>query len=187
MPRPLRVEGRVLSSSIRRSREMWIHFVFTIQCSGKGCICRGVSDSVAMRGCYYWVKSRFCNWWEFLMASKHAGLEIVLWLNELVRYGIAAERRGYTCQSSHSIASMFQIFSPCAPSGYLFFASFHVGQEKRIVMQLFAFALSSFFMLVAKSQPAFPPGIGDVMRQLAASVCVHFWIQWSRHFLQRHE
>ena len=71
--------------------------------------------------------------------------------------------------------------------GVLFFASFHVGQEKRIVMQLFAFALSSLFMLVAKSQPAFPPGIGDVMRQLAASMCVHFWIQWSRHFLQRHE
>jgi len=71
--------------------------------------------------------------------------------------------------------------------GAFFFASFYVGQEKRIVMQLFAFALSSLFMLVAKSQPAFPPGIGDVMRQLAASMCVHFWIQWSRHFLQRHE
>jgi hypothetical protein len=94
MPRPLRVEGRVLSSSIRRSREMWIHFVFTIQCSGKGCICRGVSDSVAMRGCYYWVKSGFCNWWEFLMASKHAGLEIVLWLNELVRIWDCSREEG---------------------------------------------------------------------------------------------
>jgi len=30
-------------------------------------------------------------------------------------------------------------------------------------MQLFACALASFFLLVAKSQPAFPPGIGDVM------------------------
>ena len=94
MPRPLRVEGRVLSSSIRRPREMWIHFVFTIQCSGKGCICRGVSDSVAMRGCYYWVKSRFCNCWEFLMASKHAGLEIVLWLNELVRIWDCSREEG---------------------------------------------------------------------------------------------
>jgi hypothetical protein len=188
MPRPLRVEGRVLSSSIRRPREMWIHFVFTIQCSGKGCICRGVSDSVAMRGCYYWVKSRFCNCWEFLMASKHAGLEIVLWLNEFVRMWDCSRGGGGTHARAHIL------LLPCSKSshpvflqGAFFFASFYVGQEKRIVMQLFAFALSSLFMLVAKSQPAFPPGIGDVMRQLAASMCVHFWIQWSRHFLQRHE
>ena len=112
MPRPLRVEGRVLSSSIRRSREMWIHFVFTIQCSGKGCICRGVSDSVAMRGCYYWVKSRFCNCWEFLMASKHAGLEIVLWLNEFVRMWDCSRGGGGTHARAHIL------LLPCSKSSH---------------------------------------------------------------------
>ena len=43
-----------------------------------------------------------------------------------------------------------------------------------MVMQLFACALSSFFILVAKSQPAFPPGIDDVMRQLAFCMCERF-------------
>ena len=112
MPRPLRVEGRVLSSSIRRPREMWIHFVFTIQCSGKGCICRGVSDSVAMRGCYYWVQSRFCNWWEFLMASKHAGLEIVLWLNEFVRMWDCSRGGGGTHARAHIL------LLPCSKSSH---------------------------------------------------------------------
>lgn len=94
MPRPLRVEGRVLSSSLRRSREMWIHFVFKIQCSGKGCICRRVFDSVALRRYYCWVKSCFCSWWESSMASKHAGLKIGLWLKHLVRIFDCGEEEG---------------------------------------------------------------------------------------------
>ena len=116
------------------------------------------------------------------MASKHAGLIFLLWLKHLVRIidWSKEEKVDRPPLSLRSKSTLSVLLRPCSKTIHLaflqflfFFASFHVGQETRIVMQLFAYVLSSFLMLVAKSQPAFPPGISDIMRQLAACVCVN--------------
>ena len=115
-----------MSSSLRRSREMWFHFVFKIQCLGKGCICRGVFDSMALRRYHCWVKSCFCSWWKFLMASKHAGLIFLLWLKHLVRIidWSKEEKVDRPPLSLRSKSTLSVLLRPCSKTIHLAFLQF---------------------------------------------------------------